>query len=758
MSNYDLHKLNDKEFETLATDLIGTHLGCRVERFKPGRDLGVDGRFFIAGKGEGIVQAKHWARSGFPALLTHLTDVEKPKVDRLTPRRYLLVTSVPLSRVNKQAIAAALAPHVVSDADIWGEADIQNYLLLQPELVKRHYKLWLASAEVLRLMLNAPIVGRSQFKMQEIVNFLPKYVVTSRHSTAMARLDQLGTIIITGDAGIGKTTLAEHVTLDHVLHGFEICVIENSLNEAEGAWVNGRKQVFYFDDFLGRNYLAALNRHEDSHVLAFMRRVESDRSKRFILTSRATILQQGANLSDLFRAHNIDRAKYEIRVEDLSKLERAYILYNHIWFGNLSPEHIEQLYVDKRYHQIIGHRNFNPRLIAFITDPHKIAGVPASGYWAYIMDMLNNPAEIWRGVFDDQLDIIGRTMVALTVFNGGKLLEADLRRGCERLTQTTAGTPNEAEWSLAFERSYRTCVGTMLNREVNGNRPPAVSLFNPSVGDFLLRRHRTDVATMAEALGTLQSPSAIQHLWAMHRNNLVSAEHFDAVLQTLGLRFLGDADAKPDFIACLANEIITNQGPRKSLEANLRTLAARWLPIAEATTRHREAAQVTGYFLNSAWIHPADSGLLTWIRAVIKHSGLDEDLVPVSTVIASLDDEIGETAAIELSSAVLENWKENIDDYVRENSVVSDYYDTEGDRDKARDAVRKFVDSHLSDYSVAFDEMEVDEIVYACDLTRLLEENIERDNDGEHGSHFSGGGGANGPETGAIDDLFDRNR
>jgi hypothetical protein len=87
MSAYDLHKLNDKEFEVLAADIVGTALGRRVERFKPGRDLGVDGRFFGAGKGEVIIQAKHWARSGYDALLRYLSTIERPKIDLLKPAR-----------------------------------------------------------------------------------------------------------------------------------------------------------------------------------------------------------------------------------------------------------------------------------------------------------------------------------------------------------------------------------------------------------------------------------------------------------------------------------------------------------------------------------------------------------------------------------------------------------------------------------------------------------------------------------------------
>lgn len=47
MSDYNFSSLNDKEFESLCSDLLTCHLGKKVERFKAGRDGGVDGRFFL---------------------------------------------------------------------------------------------------------------------------------------------------------------------------------------------------------------------------------------------------------------------------------------------------------------------------------------------------------------------------------------------------------------------------------------------------------------------------------------------------------------------------------------------------------------------------------------------------------------------------------------------------------------------------------------------------------------------------------------
>jgi adenylate kinase family enzyme len=317
--------------------MVGIQTGKRLERFKPGKDQGVDGRFFADAGHEVVVQAKHWEKTGINPLLKHLRDREAPKVTKLSPHRYIFATSVPLSRTDKQAIAALFAPHIQTPSDFFGNEDIQDFLRDHPEVAQQHYKLWLCSADVLTMMLNAPIIGRSQFKMEEVLAFAPKYVATKCHDEAIHRLDELGSIIITGEPGIGKSTLAEQLVVNYAANGYQLCVIHDDLRELEGIWAKDHRQVFYFDDFLGRNYLEAIEGNRDSAILAFMRRVQKDKSKRFILTSLTSILQQGKSLSELFRAQNIDEKEFEVRVTDLTALEKARILYNHIWFGHRCP-------------------------------------------------------------------------------------------------------------------------------------------------------------------------------------------------------------------------------------------------------------------------------------------------------------------------------------------------------------------------------------------------------------------------------------
>ncbi len=136
---------------------------------------------------------------------------------------------------------------------------------------------------MLKRILNNPIKGRSEFLIEEIKTKAKRYVVTDYHNKALEKLNNSHTIIIAGEPGIGKTTLAEHLALIHMEKGFEFCVIENSLNEAEHIFDSETKQLFYFDDFLGSTYLEALEFHQDSHIIKFIARVKKNKNKRIFL-------------------------------------------------------------------------------------------------------------------------------------------------------------------------------------------------------------------------------------------------------------------------------------------------------------------------------------------------------------------------------------------------------------------------------------------------------------------------------------------
>jgi hypothetical protein len=109
----------------LATDLLSKRDGQKYERFKPGKDAGVDGRYFKPDSSEVILQCKHWPSSPLTLLTKHLALRELPEIRKLKPVQYVLAISNPFSRYDKTRILDALAPYILTPADILGREDLK---------------------------------------------------------------------------------------------------------------------------------------------------------------------------------------------------------------------------------------------------------------------------------------------------------------------------------------------------------------------------------------------------------------------------------------------------------------------------------------------------------------------------------------------------------------------------------------------------------------------------------------------------------
>lgn len=522
MIDYDFSTLNDKEFESISIELISQEKGKRFERFKPGKDAGVDGRFYTDEGKEEIIQCKHYIKTGYKGLIRTLENDEKEKVLILNPKKYYFITSLPLSRKNKQEIKKIFYPYIEKENDIYGQEDLNDILKKNPNIEERHYKLWLSSTTVLKRIFNNAIKGRSEFLLKDIQDKSKKYVITDNHQNALKKLNESHVIIIAGEPGIGKTTLAEHLTLKYIEQGFEFYVIENSLNEAEKVFNLDKKQLFYFDDFLGSNYLEALEFHQDSHIVKFIKRIKKDKNKRFILTSRTNIFNQSRHLSDTFSSNKIEKDEFIIKVDGLKEIEKAMILYNHIWHSELNEEYIGELYKEKRYLGIIKHRNFNPRLIEFITDVDRLNNISSSEYWKFIKQKLDNPAEIWKNTFDHQSDEYIRNIVTLVVLNGNQINEKNLIEAYNSINKKTK-LISPSHTSKDFYTVIQIAVKYFLNRTSFYDHV-SYSLFNPSIADFIINRYKHDEQKLTQTFLSLMTLNSLSVLKDISLNKIISEQ------------------------------------------------------------------------------------------------------------------------------------------------------------------------------------------------------------------------------------------
>jgi len=493
--------LSPFDFEALMRDILWEYLEVRVESFTQGRDGGIDLRAratrrspqilppgFLLGKhraqrgedpdGVIIVQCKHYESSGFSKLKSKVIE-ERAKVDLLKPDRYILATTVGLTPGRKSELFAEVRPWCKSEDDIWGADDIEGFLARYPEIEKNNFKLWLNSVGVLDRVLHNDVITRTAGYREDLERSARIFVQSNSYSEARKILRERHVCIISGSPGVGKTTLANILVMRIVEEGFEPVFISSEAGEADRLYRPSGKQVFVYDDFLGRTSGSEkLTKNEDDKILRLMTRVQRDSSKRFILTTREYILQQARQVYERLDDARVDLAHYILDVAAYTKMVRAQILYNHIYFSSLSAEAKMGIVESKVYLKIIDHLNYNPRLIEDAVDLASIGDVAASDLPKFLIEAFDNPRKLWAHVFKNQLGESQRAILALLLSLDPPVPLNDL----ERAYQSAAGSFGISE---SFELALRGIEATAV--QISGAlTTQQVDFSNPGVQDAVI--------------------------------------------------------------------------------------------------------------------------------------------------------------------------------------------------------------------------------------------------------------------------------
>lgn len=483
MPDYNFSQLSPYDFELMCRDLLQAEWGLVLESFKAGKDGGIDFRYAQAGK-QIIVQCKRFVETGFAGLLRELRK-EGDKVRKLKPSRYVLMTAAPLSDANKTKIVEVIGGQFLVKADIFGCADINNLLGRYSWVERSHYKLWLASTNVLKTILHNDIVTQSDFLVEKIHGEIKRYVQGNAYPRALAALEAEHVVILSGLPGVGKTTLANMLLYKHLANGFEPIIVREDFAEAKAMFQKGKSQVFYFDDFMGTTFLgdkgSSDQQREYRAIIEFIEMVRKAKDKLLILTTREQMLRQACNVSEQIRNAGLMDHRVVIHMDDYSMQQRAEILYNHVFFSDLPFDYRDELLKYEFYFEIVKHRNFNPRLIEWFSTYRRLKEVSVGGYRQFVTQLLEDPAEIWRHAFEQQISEAGRSLL-LTLFSfGGRIDEAILREGFAVFHAHRAQTYGFQRCPEDYIRARTELREAFVRATASGE----IEVINPSVIDWL---------------------------------------------------------------------------------------------------------------------------------------------------------------------------------------------------------------------------------------------------------------------------------
>ncbi len=481
MTDYDFRVLQPSEFECFSRDLLQSRENIFIESFADGRDKGVDLRFAYNKDKTCIVQCKRYKE--WNELKNHLKE-EVKKVHLLKPQRYILTTTVDLTVGQKDIIVELFTPYILSTSDILGRKDLNNLLELHQEIEKNYHKLWLASTNVLNLILNRTTVNWSAFELEKIEHDIRIYVENKSLNNALDILKNNHYVIISGIPGIGKTTLARMLVYTMLAQGYEEFVyITEGMDDAAKMYDKEKRQIFFYDDFLGRNSFIPQSAGFENKLITFIEKVRNSKNTLFILSTREYVLSEAKGYYEKLSMANIDIAKCTIELEYYTKTIKARILYNHLAEADIPREYIDTFLEKHIYRDIISHQNFNPRVIESIIKEQIWDTVSPDDFAVKVKEFFDNPISVWQFAFE-KLDTDTRYALLVLGTMGDEVLLDDFEEAYRTfciLTRDEIGLKfDDVKWRLSLKVLMNCFVKIQTSKNIK-----MVSMYNPSISDFI---------------------------------------------------------------------------------------------------------------------------------------------------------------------------------------------------------------------------------------------------------------------------------
>ena len=514
--------LSPYDFEILVRDLLSRDLDIELIAFAEGADRGIDLRYSTDPDCTIVVQCKRTKD-----ISKNQLELEAQKITKLAVAKYYLAVASELPVTKCDQILEIFSKWMSNDKHIYPKSRLNKLLDKYPEVLREHYKLWINSSELFDQFINNDLLGRSKFLREDIAQSLKYYVKNEGYHKAVDILSKYNSIIISGIPGIGKTTLAKILLWEYLQQGFEVIEIRN-VNEGERILKEDdrKKQVLYFDDFLGENFLqydVIQGRANDLYM--FMRRffTKEGSKKKLIMTTREYILNQVRAKYAKLNREELDISRYILDLDEYSEINKALILYNHLYYSDVKLDYIRDILKDDIYEDIIDHRNYSPRIIEAMTS--HLSEIPPEKYADEFIANLENPLRIWEKAFESELSKYSQYILYILASLGSSVLMDDLENAFRAFCNEAGLDLHPKIDQNLFRDSLREMQDTFIRINITKYDQYRIEFMNPSIRDFLVNR----IMNNTQILQTLVSSSLFLNQLFYIFTNFIKDHHTELI-------------------------------------------------------------------------------------------------------------------------------------------------------------------------------------------------------------------------------------
>lgn len=494
MSNYDFSKaLSPERFQDFARDILQVREKNVMESFRKTKDGGIDMRMKKDGKIV-IGQAKRY--SDKDNLMKDLRNSEVEKVKKINPDRYILITSIDYDNKTKAEIMELFKGYIQEEKDIIGNTDLNNFLSLRGyEKIEENYpELWFNSSRVFEFILektvHRKIYNVSKEEFRKIQENEKTYIENEIYDKAKQMLENYNCLLITGEAGIGKTSLARHICYGRVKNGYKFVYAY----DVDDIWDNYTEanQIFFLDDFWGSIFKERYDKTEEKKFQDVIETIQKSENKKLVLTSREYIIEKG--FKDHPRIGNcLDSSKMVLKLKNYTDTYKAKIFLKHLQESDLNLEDIYPLIGSCE--KFIHHPMYNPRLIAeFIQRASRQVRIEENyNCYEQLKNYLDYPEKFIKDVFEEQTEVGKLLLVLLFLRNWGTELQ-DLKSQYFEYLEVDPQIGKKEDFVMAMKQLSNDLIRVQEDRnfkmyyerqEATADIPIIVEFLNPSIKDFI---------------------------------------------------------------------------------------------------------------------------------------------------------------------------------------------------------------------------------------------------------------------------------